>query len=161
MTLARTLRRLSAPFAAPLAALALAACAAPEPPAPTVATLTLTGAADMNGGLPAQAKVYYLRSAAAFETADFFALFDAPEATLAADLVAVESHLLAPGRTLTETRGFDAAAGPVALGVVAAFRDISGPGWKASIPLSPGAATAAAATLGASSVALVPSAPKE
>ncbi|WP_118136821.1 type VI secretion system lipoprotein TssJ [Oceanicella sp. SM1341] len=136
-------------------ALGLAACAAPEPPPPTTVQLTLAGAADMNGARPARVKVYYLRSAAGFGGADFFALFDAPEATLGPDLVSVSEHLLAPGATLADTRSFaPGAPAPAALGVVVGFREVDGPGWSAVAPLSPGSANALRATVSADTVSL-------
>ena len=63
--------------------LALSACVTTPEPASTGVELNITGAADMNGGLPTQVKVYYLASDASFRSGDFFALFNAPEATLA------------------------------------------------------------------------------
>jgi type VI secretion system protein VasD len=92
--------------------------------APTSAQINITGAADMNGGTPARVKVYYLNSTAAFQSADFFAVFDRPEETLGADLIAVEEFQLAPGRNISELKGFEVP--PAAIGVVAAFRDING-----------------------------------
>lgn len=133
----------------------LTACAGPPPPPPpTTVALTLTGAPDMNGGLPAQAKVYYLRSVARFETADFFALFNAPEATLGDDLVSVDAYQLSPGKTVVDAARFEAAAIPAAIGIVAAFRDIGRPGWSATAPLTPGAANPVHARVSDHAVAL-------
>ncbi|SFH79919.1 type VI secretion system lipoprotein TssJ [Albimonas pacifica] len=135
--------------------LALAACGGPPPPPPpTTVALTLTATPALNGGLPAQAKVYWLRSAARFEGADFFAVFGAPEATLGPDLVAVDAHLLAPGETLEISKTFDQpAATPAVVGVVAGFRDVGQPGWSASAPLAPNAANVRVVTLGSAVVA--------
>lgn len=131
---------------AALTALPLAACAGPEAPPPTSAALTLTGAADMNGGRPAKVAIFWLRGAAAFEAADFFALSENPGATLGADLAAMDERLLAPGRTVEAARSFDGPP-PVALGLVAGFRNVGRPGWRAVVPLAPHAANAVAATL--------------
>lgn len=106
-----------------LSAVALSACA-PQRPAPTTVQLGINGAANMNGGAPAQVKVYYLNDAAAFRSADFFAVFGEPEATLGDDLVAVDTYQLAPGRRVTDTKSLTTPAS--AVGVVAAFRDVNG-----------------------------------
>ncbi|WP_299654851.1 type VI secretion system lipoprotein TssJ [uncultured Tateyamaria sp.] len=105
-------------------ALSILAGCAEQGPAPTTVTLSITGAADMNGGAPAQVKVYYLNDTERFRSSDFFAVFEQPEATLGADLVSVSPFSLAPGRTVADTKSF--ATPPAAIGVVAAFRDING-----------------------------------
>ncbi|MDO6590554.1 MULTISPECIES: type VI secretion system lipoprotein TssJ [Rhodobacterales] len=134
--------------------LAVAACGAgPEiqPPAQTGVQLSITGAANMNGGAPAKVKVYYLSDAAAFRAADFFAVFDTPDVTLGADLVAVSEFQLAPGRTVTDTKTF--ATPPAAVGVVAAFRDIDGT-FLAVKPLVPNALNPTRITLSGNSVTI-------
>lgn len=123
---------------------ALSACAS-QGPAPTNVALNITGAADMNGGAPAQVKVYYLADANTFRTADFFAVFEAPEATLGNDLIATQTFGLAPGRTITDTQSFSTTP-PAAIGVVAAFRDITG-GFSTSRTLVPSALNPVAITL--------------
>ena len=139
-----------------LIALVLSACAAPppppEPPPPTTVQLSIAGKADMNGGLPAKVKVYYLASTSAFSSADFFAVFGEPEATLGADLVSVEEYQLVPGATVADAKSFDTA--PVAIGVVAAFREIGRPGWRAVGPLVPNAENPVEVTLAANTVAI-------
>lgn len=109
-----------------------AACAAPPPPETNVA-LTLTGGADMNGARPAKVKVYYLLAAATFGSADFFEVFEQPEVALGADLLGVEEFTIAPGRILTASKQFDVPL--AAIGVVAAFQNIDGPGWRAIAPV--------------------------
>ena len=106
----------------------------------------------MNGGLPAKVKVYYLASTSKFSSADFFAVFGEPEATLGSDLVSVHEYQLAPGETVADDKSFDAA--PVAIGVVAAFREIGRPGWLAVSPLVPNAENPVEVTLAASTVAI-------
>lgn len=123
---------------------ALSACAS-QGLAPTNVSLNITGAADMNGGAPAQVKVYYLADANTFRTADFFAVFEAPEATLGSDLITTQTFGLAPGRTITDTQSF-ATTPPAAIGVVAAFRDITG-GFSATRTLVPSALNPVAITL--------------
>ncbi|MEM0924088.1 MAG: type VI secretion system lipoprotein TssJ [Pseudomonadota bacterium] len=130
--------------------LALGACA--EPPPPTTVQLSVAGAEDMNGGLPAKVKVYYLLSTAKFNGTDFFAVFDQPEATLGADLAAVDEYLLAPGKSVADAKSFDLT--PVAIGVVAAFREIGQPGWRATAPLAPNSANPVAVTLSGNEVGI-------
>ncbi|MEM7667603.1 MAG: type VI secretion system lipoprotein TssJ [Pseudomonadota bacterium] len=122
----------------------LTACAEPPPP-PTTVALSIVGGATMNGGVPAKVKVYYLTSAANFQAADFFAVFDTPEATLGPDLVAVDEYLLAPGKTEEDAKSF--ATPPAAVGVVAAFKNIGQPGWRAVAPLAPNTANPIAVAL--------------
>lgn len=129
----------------------LTACAEPPPP-PTTVTLGIAGAATMNGGAPAKVKVYYLASTAKFDVADFFALFDQPEATLGPDLIAIDEYLLAPGKEVADQKSFDLK--PAAIGVVAAFRDIGQPGWRAKAPLKPNAENPVAVTLDGNTVAI-------
>ncbi|NSX53690.1 type VI secretion system lipoprotein TssJ [Parasulfitobacter algicola] len=121
-----------------LALLALSACSSTQVPTPTTVQLGITGAANMNGGAPAKIKVYYLNSPAIFRSSDFFAVFNAAEETLGADLVTVDEFQLAPGRTVTDTASFNTA--PAAIGVVAAFRDIDGANFLAVKPLIPNTA---------------------
>lgn len=130
-------------FVIALALAALVGCTE-RGPAPTTVALSITGAVDMNGGTPAQVKVYYLNDAATFGSADFFAVFEAPEATLGVDLVSVSPFGLAPGRTVTDARSF--ASPPAAIGVVAAFRDINGT-FLAVRPLVPNAPNPVQVTL--------------
>lgn len=105
--------------------------------APTSAQISITGAANMNGGAPARVKVYYLNATATFQSSDFFAVFDAPEQTLGSDLIAVEEFQLAPGRNVSDLKGFEVP--PAAIGVVAAFRNIDGQflAIKPIVPNSP------------------------
>ncbi|WP_299204562.1 type VI secretion system lipoprotein TssJ [uncultured Tateyamaria sp.] len=133
-----------------LALVTLAGCAE-RGPAPTTVALSIIGAPDMNGGAPAQVKVYYLNDTAAFRSADFFAVFEESEATLAGDLVAVSPFSLAPGRTVNDAQSF--ANPPAAVGVVAAFRDINGM-FLAVRTLAPNAPNLVQVTLTGNSVAI-------
>ena len=135
---------------AAFAALTLnAACSAPAPLSTGVA-LSISGASDMNGGAPAQVKVFYLSNANQFRSADFFSVFDTPE-TLGTDLVEVNTFSLAPGRTVTDAKSF--AQAPAAIGVVAAFRDINGR-FLAVKPLTPNAPNGVSVILTGNSVIL-------
>lgn len=127
---------------------ALAGCA--TAPSETTVQLSINGTADMNGGAPAQVKVYYLTSPETFASADFFALFNQPEATLGQDLVAVDEYQLAPGRTVTDVASVPLTA--TSVGVVAAFRDIDNSTFKAVRPLVPGAVNSLQVTLSGNTV---------
>lgn len=136
-------------IAAGLAHPLLTACAGG--PAETTVDLAITGAADMNGGAPAQVKVYYLNDASAFRSADFFTVFNTPEAALGEALVQVNEFSLIPGRKVSDRRSFLQA--PRAVGIVAAFRNINGPFLDAK-PLVPGAANTVAVTLSGNRVVI-------
>lgn len=134
-----------------LSLLALGACSSAPTIAPTTVQLGILGAPNMNGGAPARVKVYYLTESATFQSSDFFALFDAPEATLGSDLVSVSEFQLAPGRSVTDAQSF--ATAPTSIGVVAAFRDIDGR-FLAVKPLVPATANPVQVTLSGNSVSL-------
>ena len=113
--------------------LALAACAAK----PVKARLSIAAAANSNpdaGGRPSPVvvRVYQLKDDAAFVNADFFAIFDKEEATLAGSLVGREEFLLTPGDKRTEEFGVSREAKFV--GVAAAFRDIRNSQWRVLQP---------------------------
>lgn len=145
---------LAAPLATLCAAALLTACAPPppEPPKPTTVALEITGQPDMNGGAPARVKVFYLKSDAAFKTADFFALDGNASAALGPDLVAVDEYALTPGGSAAATKSFDQ---PVPfIGAVAGLRDIDRPGWKSSTALAPRAPNAMRLTVDGQGVKL-------
>lgn len=137
---------------AALAALLLAAACATPPPPPTTVDLKVAADATSNGGAPVQVKVYYLNSTAAFKAGDFFALFNEPQATLGADLMAVDTYLLQPGTEATDAKSFDVA--PAAVGVIAAFRSVDQPGWRAEKALAPNAPNPVIINISGQSVAL-------
>ncbi|MDH3431239.1 MAG: type VI secretion system lipoprotein TssJ [Gammaproteobacteria bacterium] len=82
---------------------------------------------------PLVIKIYQLQSKDKFELADFFALFDQADATLGADMLAVEDIMMTPG----EVRPYEGAIDPTTrfIGVVGAYRDINQAKWKAVIPM--------------------------
>lgn len=77
---------------------------------------------------PLVIKVFQLKSKDKFELADFFPLFDEAQATLGADLLAVEDIMLAPG----DIRPYEGKFDPQTryIGVIAAYRDINQAQWK-------------------------------
>ncbi|MEO0819404.1 MAG: type VI secretion system lipoprotein TssJ [Pseudomonadota bacterium] len=150
--------------ALPLAAVAfgLASCGGgvelPPPTPPTGVNLTVTGTAALNGGAPAKVKVYYLSSDAAFNSGDFFGLFDSPQATLGADLKSVDEYLLAPGESVTATKVFPPGSEPALMGVVAGFRSVDQPGWRALAPITANQMNTVTATAGDGTVSMSASA---
>ena len=114
---------------------ALMACSTPPPkPQPVNLKLNITASADVNPDAqnrpsPVVIRIYQLKDDAAFKGADFFALYDKEEATLAAALVSRVEFELAPG----EKKTVDYSVSPDTrfIGVVAAYRDIRNAQWRA------------------------------
>ena len=122
-------------------ALVLTGCAAgPRVSEPATLIIRLQAATDVNPdgrgrASPLDVRLFELRSASAFEAADFFALYDRDQATLATDLLAREQVVVQPG----ESRSFTRQAKPETrfLGVIAAYRDLERAVWRASVPVAP------------------------
>jgi type VI secretion system protein VasD len=122
--------------------LGLVGCASkpPAPPPPTVIQATIDVAANVNpdaNGRPSPVvfKVYELKSLAAFNAADFFALFDKDKETLGAELLNREEYRLMPG----EKRQFERKLQPDTryIGAMAAFRDLGRAQWRATMTVVP------------------------
>ncbi len=115
----------------------LAACAS-GPPEPAPVPGQVTAAAMINPdregvAKPVVVRIYQLKTAGAFESADFFTLHGDAAATLGADLVASEEMMVRPSGRLS----FEASIDPMTrfIGVTAAFRDIDNAQWRAVIEL--------------------------
>jgi type VI secretion system protein VasD len=113
----------------------LGACSS-SPPKPQPIKMNIVVSADVNPDAanrpsPIVVRVYQLKDDAAFKEADFFALNDKEQATLAAALVSREEFELTPG----EHRAVDFKLSPDAhfVGVAAAYRDIRNAQWRAEI----------------------------
>ena len=78
---------------------------------------------------PVVVKIYQLEANSKFAQADYFPLFDNPEATLGADLLAFEEMILGPGDIKAYEGEYDARTRYI--GVAAGFRDINQAEWKA------------------------------
>ena len=116
----------------------LADCKA-KPPKPVpmfapVTRLSIAVSGDVNPdpqgrASPIVVRIYQLKDDAAFQGADYFALFDKEQATLAGALVSRQEYELRPG----EQRTFDYTVAPetLFLGVAAAYRDIRNAQWHA------------------------------
>lgn len=137
-------------------ALVLAACGT-KPPAPVVTNLQMSvvAAADVNPDArkrpsPVVVRVYALKSAAAFDSADFFSLFDKDTATLGADLVQKEEFLMTPGQQKTLPFKFEPEVKVIA--VMAAFRDLENARWRAVQVLNVGKSLELTAKLSGSQI---------
>ncbi|HKY91701.1 MAG TPA: type VI secretion system lipoprotein TssJ [Nevskiaceae bacterium] len=126
-------------------ALALGGCfggkKGPEPPKPAVLTLQANASADLNpdgAGRPSPlvVRLYALRDKAAFEGADFFALYEKDAQILAADLVKQEELLLQPGATISVTREYPPDV--QFLAVMGGFRDVERASWRSVTPVLAG-----------------------
>ena len=102
----------------------------------------LRGAINADGGVnpdrggrasPIVVRVYELKSVAAFNSADFFSLFDKEQETLGGELVGREEFQLQPA----ETRQYRRQLQPDTkfFGVVAAFRDLEQSRWRQAVPV--------------------------
>ena len=120
----------------------LAGCSsAPPAPKPTPVKATVQAAADVNPDTlkrasPLVVRIYELKSAAAFEAADFLSLYDRDQATLGAEMVGREEFTMRPG----ESRPWEKNIGPEVrfIGVMAAYRDIEHARWKTLVAVKPG-----------------------
>jgi type VI secretion system protein VasD len=126
------------PAAALAAALLLAACAGA--PKPASVTGTVQASAEVNPSAsnrpsPLLVRIYELKSAAGFNAADFMSLYQRDQAQLAADMVAKEEFVLAPGETKTFAKTL--APDTRFIGVVAAYRDIEHAKWRSVVPVQP------------------------
>lgn len=112
----------------------------PEPPPPlTIVNLQIETAADINPDAsgkpsPVMLRIYELKEVSAFNAADFFALFDKEQATLAADLVHKQEMLIKPGETKTLT--LQPGADVNNIGFFAAFRQLDTAQWRALVPVN-------------------------
>ncbi len=120
-----------------LMAALLSACAA-GPPEPAATAGLITSAPMINPdrdgvAKPVMVRIYQLKTAGTFETADFFALQGDPAAVLGPDLLASEDMVVRPASKLS----FESSLDPMArfVGVTAAFRDIDNAQWRALVEL--------------------------
>jgi len=94
---------------------------------------------------PVVMRLYEIKSLAAFNTADFFSIFDRDKETLGAELLAREEFQLRPGEKLR----FDRQLQPETryVGVIAAFRDLEHSEWRTALPITPRKTSAIAISL--------------
>lgn len=117
-----------------LAWLALAGCATSSSQRPVQVRAELSATADINPDAskrasPLVVRVFELRNDAAFNGADFWALYERERQTLGDSLIEREEFVLQPGakQELRLSMSRDARF----LGVVAAYRDIGAARWRA------------------------------
>jgi len=138
----------------------LAACASEAPPPPpTKVLLQFQAAADLNPSASGQAapvrvRLYELKGGAAFNRADYFSLVDAPQATLAADLVEQDELLIQPGAQQSLERTLDEATR--LLGIVVAYRDLDSAVWRQLIEVPANQTSQYNIALGARAVSAAP-----
>lgn len=123
----------------------LQACgsAPPAPPAvvpepPTIVNLKINSAADLNAdangaGAPVMLRIYQLRETSAFNSADFFSLFDKDQATLGAEMARKQELLIKPNNQ--QTLSLQLEPDITALGFFAAFRQLDSAQWRAILPV--------------------------
>ena len=82
---------------------------------------------------PLQVKIFQLGARDKFEAADYFALADASEATLGADMLGVQAMMLSPGEHKPYEGEFDPATRFI--GVIAGYREIHQAEWRAVVEM--------------------------
>jgi type VI secretion system protein VasD len=134
-------------------ALALIGCGGPA-----VIRADIVAGADVNPDVrgrpsPVVVKVFELKSLAAFETADFFSLFEKDKETLGGELLARDELSLVPGakQALTHELKPDTRY----LGVVAGYRDLERATWRAAVPVPPNKTTSVIVRLESRKVSIV------
>lgn len=126
--------------------LSLAACgSAPVRKEHARLRLQLGTSEDVNGdergrAAPVMVRVYELKSAAAFESADFFTLQNNDKKVLGEDLLAVDEFIMRPGSEEQVRR--KASHATTAIGVLAGYRELGKSVWRATykLPEAPEAA---------------------
>ena len=140
-----SLRHPAAGLVPGLLALLLAACGsppkpppAPEPPAQIIGMISASQQLNPNIGKrasPLLVRIYLLRSATAFNAADFVSLYQRDQAELGGDLVAREEIMLMPG----ETRAYDKLLPPdvKCIAFLGAYRDLEHANWRSVVEVQP------------------------
>jgi type VI secretion system protein VasD len=123
----------------------------PPPPPPTRITVSVQAAADLNPDptgrpSPVMLRLYELKTPDAFNSADFFQLYEKDSAALGGDLVARQEMLIKPGQTLQLERTL--AAETQQLGLLAAYRDLDHAVWRTTLTIPPHQTTPVKVTLG-------------
>jgi type VI secretion system protein VasD len=115
----------------------LSGCAsAPPPPKPTIITTTIDATAGVNPDAKGRAspivvRLFELKSIAAFNTADFFSLWDRERETLSAEMIGRDEFQLRPGEQKMLERTLQPDTRYIA--VIAAFRDLERANWRGTV----------------------------
>jgi len=115
------------------AALGLVGCAGAPQPKPTQAIAIVTASRDVNSTQPIVVRLYELKQADSFNSADYFALVDHEQETLGASLISRDERELSPGESWTVALTIPPEAHYVA--VIAGYVDIRSARWKALTPV--------------------------
>jgi type VI secretion system protein VasD len=139
-----------------VASVLLGACGS-KPILPNVLTVDVQATANLNPSSsgrpsPVVVRVYELKAAAPFESADFVSLFEKDQATLGGDVVARDEFVLRPGETKAIRRELDVDSKFIA--VMAIFRDLERAKWRAVVPLAGGKDNALSIRLVTSTVSI-------
>ena len=113
----------------------------PPPKPPPKLSIAIVASARLNPDLkgrssPVVVRMYELKSANQFSSADFMTLFDQDKTVLANDIVTRDEFVMRPG----ETKAINKLLTPEtqAIGVMVAFRDLNRAKWRALATLTPG-----------------------
>ena len=147
------------------ALLSLTGCAALSPYSDmTKLDLTLNGSDELNPDLngrpsPIVLRLIELKHPVAFETADFFSLYQRPKEALSPDMVVLEELELRPG----EQREMKLSVQPGSryVGVLAAYRDLPESNWRVVILLQEKERNSSVLTLNAQGIKTQDDANKE
>jgi type VI secretion system protein VasD len=139
-----------------MTALAAAGCSS-QPPPPAVLTLNIKAGADQNPDpsghpSPVAVRLFELAGTAKFERADFFALTEREQQTLAAEGQGSEEFVLNPGESRTITR--ELKKGVQFIGIAVQFRDIDHAQWRAMSPVAASGPSQRALSIGRLSASL-------
>jgi len=140
-----------------LSLMLIGGCAKDKLPDPTVIDLTLAATAEVNpdrNGRPSPVliRVYELRSANVFNTADFFALLEQDQTVLGREMTNRWEYQIDPGEQRELDANFQATSGFI--GVIAAYRDIERARWRAIAPINTGEVNTLTATADELSISL-------
>ncbi len=105
-------------------------------PSSTRVEATISAVSDLNPNLegrpsPLVIRIFELKSVDAFQSSDFFSLYDNEAAALGPDILAKDEIEVRPGERYNYTRTLNAESRFI--GVVAAYRDLDNAQWRASI----------------------------
>ena len=117
----------------------LAACA--SAPKPTEITGTAQAAANVNPSVskrpsPVLLRIYELKTATAFNSADFISLYQRDQAELGAEMVGRQELVLDPGAS--KPLGKMTSPDTRFIGVLAAYRDLDHAQWRSIVAIQPG-----------------------
>jgi len=121
-----------------LALLVLISACAGGPPKDIILEGSVIASAELNPNRdgrasPVTVAIFHLKSGDAFQSGDFFGLYDPDNGIIANDLIKRIDMQLQPGQVLPIASEFDPET--THIGVLVAFRDIDNAEWRAVLPL--------------------------